>query len=315
MRVSVLVPTWRRPGSLERCLDGLERQHRAPDEVIVVVRDSDKETKEWLERRAPGLRNLSVETLSDPGVVAALNRGLAAVGGDIVAITDDDAVPRRDWLARIERHFSADPGIGAVGGRDWLHPASQEAEQTTVGILCWYGRLIGNHHLGVDGPRQVDVLKGVNMSFRRTALAGARVDKRLRGAGAQTHWEIDLCSTVKQAGWTLVYDPAVSVDHYPAERFEDDTRTGAPTGVTLEHAVHNETYLVMKWLPWWRRTCALVYWSVVGTRAAPGLVALVERMLRESDRKAVLRRFISAQRGRRQGIRTFAGARSPIEGT
>jgi GT2 family glycosyltransferase len=122
----------------------------------------------------------------------------------------------------------------------------------------------------------------------------------------QLHWEIDVCLAVKRNGWRLVYDPAVSVDHYPAARFEDETRSGPATGTTLEHHVHNETYLLLKWLPWWRRACALVYWSAVGTRAAPGLVALAERVLREEDRSAVVRRFIFAQRGLWQGTRTFA---------
>ncbi|RAG65491.1 hypothetical protein DN536_36710, partial [Burkholderia multivorans] len=27
-----------------------------------------------------------------------------------------------------------------------------------------------------------------------------------------------------RAGWKLMYDPAIAVDHYPAERFDDDRR-------------------------------------------------------------------------------------------
>jgi hypothetical protein len=45
--------------------------------------------------------------------------------------------------------------------------------------------LIGNHHLGVGEPREVDVLKGVNMSYRRTAIADIHFDERMRGTGAQ----------------------------------------------------------------------------------------------------------------------------------
>ena len=141
------------------------------------------------------------------------------------------------------------------------------------------------------------------MSFRLAALDGALVDERLRGDGAEVHTEIDLCFGVKQGGWKLVYDPAVSVDHYPSVRFEDASRQGPVTGETLEHVIHNETYLLLKWLPWWRRVAALAYWSLVGTRFAPGLLVLGERLLREKDRRAVLLRYVS----------TCAGARPPSE--
>lgn len=36
-------------------------------------------------------------------------------------------------------------------------------------LVQWFGRVIGNHHLGTGGVREVDILKGVNMSFRQTA--------------------------------------------------------------------------------------------------------------------------------------------------
>ena len=60
-----------------------------------------------------------------------------------------------------------------------------EGSRAVVGKLAWFGRLTGNHHLGVGGGREVDVLKGVNMSFRREAIADLRFDQRMRGSGAK----------------------------------------------------------------------------------------------------------------------------------
>jgi cellulose synthase/poly-beta-1,6-N-acetylglucosamine synthase-like glycosyltransferase len=315
MRIAVLIPTWRRRDSLERCLAGLERQDRRPDEVIVMSRADDEETASLLEARRRENDSVTAVVVEEPGVVAALNRGLVAAQADVLALTDDDTVPRADWLARVERHFEADPGLGALGGRDCLHPPSPEAAQATVGKVRWYGRVIGNHHLGVGAPREVDVLKGANLSLRGAALDGVRLDQRLRGAGAQVHWEIDLCYAVKRAGWRLLYDPAVCVDHYPAERFEDELRLGPAAGATLEHVIHNETYLLLKWLPWGRRAAAFGYWGSVGTRFSPGVLVLAERLLREPDRKAVLNRYTSGRKGRRQGLRTFLDARRDNKAT
>jgi GT2 family glycosyltransferase len=309
VRISVLIPTWRRPASLARCLDGLEHQDRVPDEVIVVSRPDDEETAGLLaERRATSSPVRAVE-VEHAGVVAALNRGLDSAAGDVVALTDDDTVPRADWLAGVQYRFEADRELGALGGLDCLHPPSPEPTRQTVGKVRWYGRVIGNHHLGVGPAREVDVLKGANLAVRQAALGNARLDTRIEGAGAQVHWEIDLCYAVRRAGWKLLYDPAVCVDHYPAERFDDELRLGPATGVTLEHVIHNETYLLLKWLPWWRRTAARLYWGLVGTRYSPGILVLAERLLRDRDRKAVLDRHRAARDGRRAGLRTFRGAR------
>lgn len=155
-----------------------------------------------------------------------LNAGLREASGEIVAITDDAAAPRHRWLERIESHFRADPEVGGVGGRGWVHGPEgvMTGSEHIVGKVTWYGRLIGAHHLGVGGPREVDVLKGCNMSFRRSALDGVRLDRRLRGEGAQIHNELALSIRVRENGWKLLYDSEVEVDHYPSVRHDKDKR-------------------------------------------------------------------------------------------
>lgn len=240
MRISVLIATWRRPDDLRRCLAALDAQILDPDEVLVVVRADDRETRAALDTvklTATALRTISVDA---HGVVAAMNAGLDAATGEIIAMTDDDAAPRPDWLAQIHAHLEQRPDVGGVGGRDWLHldAGIEHGTQAVVAKLYAYGRLTGSQHLGTGGPREVDVLKGANMAFRRTALAGLRLDERLRGSGAQMHWELALGLAVKRAGWRLIYDPAVAVDHYPAERFDEDQRIPGLSGVSCILHLH-----------------------------------------------------------------------------
>ena len=108
MLVSVLVPSYRRPADLERCLAAISAQHRAADQVLVVARVGDQETfsvvQKWRERLP-----LDVVEITVPGVVQAMAAGLARCECDVLAITDDDAAPRPDWLERIER-----PGPGLL---------------------------------------------------------------------------------------------------------------------------------------------------------------------------------------------------------
>jgi cellulose synthase/poly-beta-1,6-N-acetylglucosamine synthase-like glycosyltransferase len=273
MKVTVLVPTYRRPADLTRCLAALQRQSRAPDEVVVVARADDEATHACLRDPAvPGGLPMSVALVDVPGQVAALNRGLDAATGDVIAITDDDAAPHVDWVERIAAAFGSDARLGALGGRDWVHEKGRvlDGERPLVGKVTAHGKIIGNHHLGVGGAREVDILKGANMSYRREAVRTIRFDQRLRGAGAQVHNDMAFSLAVKNAGWKLMYDPRVAVDHFPAERFDDDRRD-AQTMAALRNAAFNFHLILRDQLPPLRRETAWWWWTLVGTRVYPGL--------------------------------------------
>jgi glycosyltransferase involved in cell wall biosynthesis len=245
VRISVVVPTYRRPASLARCLDALDRQERPADETIVVVRDEDGASQELLRERpkAP-----EIVVVARPGVVAAMNAGIAASNGDVVALTDDDSAPHRDWLRRIEAAYEGDPQIAAVGGRDWLYKQGVlwQGSARKVGVVSRFGRVTGNHHLGVGPARDVDVLKGVNLSVRGEALRELRIDERLLGVGTEHHWELSLCLALRRRGFRIVYDPAIAVDHHPQPRVDDSRKFNARE---LRDATHNDTLAVLEHLP------------------------------------------------------------------
>jgi cellulose synthase/poly-beta-1,6-N-acetylglucosamine synthase-like glycosyltransferase len=273
MRVSVVVPTYRRTRDLERCLEGLAAQRRQPNEVLVVVRSTDTESRAvlipWLDR--PGIRMVPVEA---GGQVNALNAGLDAATGELVMITDDDAAPREDWVERVEALFAADARLGGVGGRDVVHLGDTVlgGSARSVGRVQWFGRLTGNHHLVFDSPSHVDILKGANMSYRAAAIDGLRFDVRLRGAGAQVGNDMAFSFAVGKRGWRLLYDPLVIVDHYPAPRFDNDQR-GAVNLVAVEDMAFNTWWALRCHLgPGPRRLLALLWEHLVGTRGSPGLV-------------------------------------------
>lgn len=302
--IAVLIPTYRRPKDLARCLEALQKQTRLANEVWVVVRDTDAETWMFLETFNPGLLPLRTVTVRVTGVVAALNAGLEQAQGDIIAITDDDAVPRADWLTRIETYFLSDDRVGGVGGRDWVYHGTQleDGAREVVGRVQWFGRVIGNHHLGVGEPREVDVLKGVNSSYRRTAIAHIRFDERMRGTGAQVHFEITFSLALRRAGWRLIYDPAVAVEHYPAQRFDEDKRNKF-NDIAVVNMVHNETLALLDHLPPARRVVFLVWAILVGTRSNLGFVQWLRFL--PSEGRLAGQKWLASLRGRWQGWCTW----------
>ncbi len=261
--ISVVVPTYHRPDHLGRCLDGLQRQVRPPDQIVVVSRSDDMPTRRALAGQKD--RRVIEVLVSRAGVLAAMEAGTLKATGSIVAFTDDDAVARPDWLQRISCLLD-DPSVGGVGGRDVQPQSDGSALTGDVGRITAWGKVIGNHHSGIGPPRDVMVLKAVNMAFRREAL---RLPAGLRGEGAQAHFEVATCLWARRRGWRLLYDPQLVVDHYPGPRFDQDHRR-TPGDAAVRDAAYNLVWCLLSEEPglYWRRAA---YGLAIGDRAAPGL--------------------------------------------
>ena len=301
MNITVIIPTYRRPVHLYNCLTGLKQQTRLADEILLVVRDADDLTWEFLKSFDAEFLPLKTSTVKVTGVVAAMNLGLAAAAGDIVCFIDDDAVPHNDWLAKIEAHFLADPELVGLGGRDCIYLEGEkliEERKPVVGKLQWFGRMIANHHSGTGKPREVDFLKGVNMSYRRKAIANMFFDRRMKGTGAQVHFEVSFGLSLKRAGYKLLYDPQIVVDHYLAERFDEDIRDRFNSSAFFNE-VHNETLAILEHFPVHRRIIFTIWAMLVGTRKAFGLVQLIRFLPQEG--KLAIDKWLISIRARREG--------------
>lgn len=264
LTVSVVVPTYARPYELRRCLTAISALNPSPDEIIVVVRRGDHPSSAVAEE-FPETKVVEVDM---PGQVAALRAGFAVVASDVVAIVDDDAVPRVDWLRWLLLPYG-DSRVGAVGGRDIVHHESgvEEAPTASVGVITPFGRPIGRHHLGVGVARSVHFLKGANCSFRRELLA---TPADLRGIGAQVGNDLAMSLAVLIKGRGVVYDPRALVDHFPAARYDEDARN-APNPIAIFNGAYNVGYTISSLLPR-LRIRRLAYSVLVGDRSSVGML-------------------------------------------
>ena len=301
MRCTVLVPSYRRPEALLQCLKAVLTGKRIPDQVVVVLRDTDEESHQllarWLHTATHG-HLVQVVDVHTRGQIAAMNRGLEAVDHEVVVFTDDDAVPRGNWLERLMSHY-ADPQVGGVGGRDVVHHGDKTCDMsaTRVGEVTWYGKIVGNHHCQVDGPpRDVAHLKGVNMSFRRELLRP--FDPQIWGPHFN---DTDQSLGVHSAGFRLIYDPRAIVDHYPQSR--PDSVAGRdladPRQAFLD--AHDHCHLLMKYRSGWHMMLWLPYLTLVGSRNCPGfLLFLAQLLTRNPGASARFAAVLSGTRARLQ---------------
>ena len=302
-RITVLIPTYQRPDNLLRGLESLKKQTRPADQIVVSVRVADTLTRDFLANYEAAPLPLCVADVTEGGVIAAMNAGLHVASGDIIVLTDDDTAPYPDWIERIEAHFDADATIGGVGGRDFqAHNPGPLKEN--VGMVSYFGRITGNHHLGAGPPRLVDSLKGANCAYRAAPLKEIGFDTRLLGKGAQVNWELGLGFAFRRAGWKLLYDPAVCLEHHESVRHDNDQmhRTGQYDYEVHFNAVHNETIFLWEHLSLPRRAAFLAWAFAVGTRGEPGAALAALHLLQRNTQ--YLRRFPSHYAARIAGIRT-----------
>jgi GT2 family glycosyltransferase len=304
MRVSVIVPTYNRPESLSRCLDALARQDAQPDEIIVVVRRDDEPSRRHVDkRRDEPIRLVPIDVpAGHPGLVAALNAGADVSLGEVVCLTDDDAEPHGDWISRILATFKEDVLIGAVGGRDWIYHDGrlEDGAESTVGTLSRWGNVVGRHHLGVGGPRDVAVLKGVNLSVRGNLLRQVGFDTRLRGTTTEHHLEVGLCLRLRRMGFRIVYDPAIAVDHRPQPRVAESREFGARQ---VRDAAYNEPLARLEYLSPISRLTHLLLMTAIGTRTSPGPAQAVRLLLRNGQPK--LKLLVGNLTGRGLAVLTY----------
>jgi len=301
--VDVVVPSYGRPDALARCLGALRDQVVPAARVVVVARADDEPTIALL---ADPPLPVHTATVRERGIAAALRAGVACTTAEVVAFTDDDARPRPDWIARIMAWFVR-PDVDAVGGRDVQ--ADRAADGTkVVGRLHGWGRMTGEHHAGCGAPRDVDVLKGVNLAVRSDALGLPR-SGLLELAGNDPHNELVTLAWVRRHGGRIVYDPAVIVDHDLAPRFGDSRLGGATEEPGVVYATAANRLIGACAVERSRLPAQLAYGLLVGTRESPGLGrAVVARYRGEST---VVGRLGPSLRGQLAGGWRVVARREP----
>jgi len=274
---TVLLPSWKRPKDLARCLESLAAQTISPLEVVIVWQSDDTATRDL----AISLRHLlpcgiRIVHSPEPGVVPAENVALSFACGDVMVLIDDDVVVPPTWLERLLAHYS-DPSVGAVGGPIVNHRLDGQQfpkrRPKAIARVSWYGRFFGNtYDIAEDllgGVTEVQHLAGNNMSLRRSAFG--RFESSLRA-----YWqffEADACLQVQRNGFRVLFDSGNSADHYPTNTAFIGDRAG-DLSIKVLNPAYNHALILAKFMPWYYRPWQLLYLLAVGTVGSPGLLAM-----------------------------------------
>jgi glycosyltransferase involved in cell wall biosynthesis len=225
--VTVLICTYNRASLLRESLRAMSMLVPPADcdvEIIVVDNNSSDTTAQVI-AEAAGQSPFRIVGLHEKaqGKSFALNRGLAAARGDIIALTDDDVWPDREWLSRIVARFREQdvtfvfgkvlPRWGVAPPPDLLTASAQDIWGPLA--LVDYGDEPAVYTADQTGQR---LPIGANLAFRRDALVhvgGWRTDLGKVNNTLTSGEDHEIFCRLRRFNlYAGFYDPQIAVRHY-----------------------------------------------------------------------------------------------------
>ena len=202
---SVIVPTYRRLLPLRDCLKALAAQDYPRDRFeIIVVDDGNIDAVEPNIRDLTQRMNCRVLRQPNRGPAAARNAAAAIAAHQWLAFTDDDCLPRPEWLRHLEEALGRSPDalVGGLTINQLVRNVYAQASQDLIDYLYAY--------FNAD-PLNARFLTSNNIAASRgTFFEVGGFNAALTGAGGEDrelgdHW--------RAMGFPLQYIDGAIVDH------------------------------------------------------------------------------------------------------
>lgn len=195
--ISVLIRTKNEEEWIAHCLRAVSQQRGCEFEIVVMDNASSDRTVEIVQQFDCRLHTISEPEFSHG---RALNRGIAAARGDLIAIISGHCIPANErWLARLAAPF-ADSQVAGVYGRQEPLPDSNDFDKRDLWTT-----------FGLDRRVQVRdwFFHNANSMIRRDVWTRAPFDETLDGVEDR-----DWAKRTQEQGYVIVYEPRASVFHH-----------------------------------------------------------------------------------------------------
>jgi GT2 family glycosyltransferase len=209
--VSVIMVMFNKLDLTLAALDSLRRNFAGPIELILADSGSTDESRH-VERYVTGAKIIRFS--HNVGFLEACNAALGEVSAPVTLYLNNDILLQHNAVASALRRLASAETIGAVGGKIIrTNGALQEA-----GCIVWrdgstegYLRDADPNIPEANFVREVDFCSGVCIAVKTEVLKQlGGFDPEFKPAYFE---ETDLCIRIQQAGYKIIYDPAVSIIH------------------------------------------------------------------------------------------------------
>jgi GT2 family glycosyltransferase len=222
--VSVVILVLSQIGRLQKCLDSIAANHGGDvsHEVIVVANGTPADQVAQIKIQ-PGVR--VVQAAANLGFAGGCNLGARFAKGRGLLFLNDDTEVQAGWLGALNSRLSSDPGIGGVCPKlvGW------DGRLQEAGSVVWRNARTDRVGLGAtvdelrfQTARDVDSSSACGLLIRSEAWrAVGGFDERFFPAYYE---DVDICFSLRQAGYRIVYEPAAVVRHLGSASTSSDLR-------------------------------------------------------------------------------------------
>lgn len=162
-------------------------------EIFVVDSASNDGTQDIVNKYSKNIR--LIEQSERKGKASAINYGMKYASGEIIMITDSNAMMNQQAVKKIARHFS-DKKVGGVCGRF----EARDIRDTSIGAggsIYWkIEKFLRKHESDIDSA--------IHMSGEITAFRKGAIDKVDESSLSE---DFDMAIRIRRAGFRILYEP------------------------------------------------------------------------------------------------------------
>ncbi|HWT04437.1 MAG TPA: glycosyltransferase [Xanthomonadales bacterium] len=225
-RASVIVLVYSSAAYVEAALRSVleTTDPRFPYEVIVVLNGARRDVAAKARRSALGAR--VIESEANLGFGGGCNLGAANARAPYLVFLNDDVTVRTGWLEELVATADARPDAGAVGSRILNADGTVQEAGSVIfadGSTMPVGRGLPAATPRYRALRKVDYCSACSLLVRRGAFeAVGGFDLRYFPAYYE---DVDLALKLREAGWSIVYQPASELVHVESTSTTSDFKS------------------------------------------------------------------------------------------
>ena len=240
-QLDICIVSWRTRELLRRCLLSVIGRPEVA-QVIVVHNASQDGAVEMVRQEFPGVILIANE--QNLGFAAANNQALRAGQAPFALLLNPDTEVLPGALSALLDVFQGEPRAGAAAPqllfpdgsiqrscRSFPEPTPLICDALRLSLLLPRNPVYGRYRMTYwehNSPREVEQPMASALALRRDALD----EVGLLDEGFPLYFnDVDLCYRLRQAGWSIVFEPKAQVLHYHGQ----STRQVRPAAIVQSH--------------------------------------------------------------------------------
>ncbi|MFC1711540.1 glycosyltransferase family 2 protein [Patescibacteria group bacterium] len=204
MKISVVIVTRNRSAKINKCINCLLKQTIKPAELVIIDSSDNIKTKVLVQEYNKGSKiKFKYKRIAHVSIPYARNQGISTASHELIAFTDDDCHPLKNWTKSILESFNSHKKAVIIGGKVANFNTRNYWAIVCLNMMNSYFKFQNKVHLET-------FLFTNNLALKKDYVIKDKIkfDERLLGIE-----DVDLCKRAAKKGHIVLYDPSIIVKH------------------------------------------------------------------------------------------------------